>query len=123
MNGDGHAALQLGDAWLDGRVATGVRRPQQQLDSTPRVSSRRTPALLIVLPLWRSCGLVGTMACRCQQRPWNLETSASTPLGDHLLGHLYDVIDARAYLIDRYHKCGSAPEQHHADSFVSLARA
>ncbi len=129
VNGDGHAALQLGDAWLDGRVAR--RRPSaaaaarfyaEGLKSKDAHASADSAAALAELWLGGHDGVPARLAKALEI----LETSASTPLGDHLLGHLYDVIDMPPRLPNRslaIKMWERAVEQHHADSFVSLARA
>jgi len=130
VNGDGHAALQLGDAWLDGRVAR--RRPSaaaaarfyaEGLKSKDAHASADSAAALAELYLGGHDGVPARLSKALEI----LENSASTPLGDHLLGHLYDVLDMpdralpnRSLAIQRWER---AVEQHHADSFVSLARA
>ena len=121
--------LQLGDAWLDGRVAR--RRPSaaaaarfyaEGLKSKDAHASADSAAAALA-ELWLG-GHDGVPA-RLSKALEILETSASTPLGDHLSGHLYDVIDMpprlpnRSLAIQRWER---AVEQHHADSFVSLAR-
>lgn len=135
LAGDGHAALALGDALLDGRVDNRVRRRfgntaaaaakmyAEGMKSSDEHASADAAAALAELWLGGHEGVPARLGKALEV----LEASAETPLGEHLLGHLYDVVylperslPNRSLAIQRWE---TAVEQGHADAFVSLARA
>jgi len=139
LGGDGHSALTLGDALLDGRVDDDALRELRRGGASPQRAAAEYYALAAddrndeesaahaaaALAELKLGGFDGVAADARGALELLERRAALTPFGAHVLGHLYAALDDEArHLPDAKRARGAferAVDAGHPDAFVSLA--